>query len=242
MKFLTRIRFIFGILFVFLIVGLLVLYLNNALSTVHANRASLESDALSIGTDYAGLVTKQEVNDGDTIKKGEVLFAISSPQLTANIANGSVKPASLPFDIDPVTNDIVISAAENGTVRKVNYLAGSFAPNGGILATVNTVGTSYISGHFYLSPRDYARVKQGNVMDVTFPDNTHVTGLVQSIALAKDGDRVDTVVKAKLSGKSTTDFQFPVGTPVEASLKLAQRTWYQNVTQVVHDLFKPANQ
>jgi len=242
MKFLTRIRFILGILFVFAIVGLLVLYLNNSLSTVHASRASLESDGLTIGTDYAGLVAKQSVNDGDTIRKGQPLFAITSPPLTANLANGSVKKASLPFAIDPITNDIIIAAPGDGVVQKVDYLAGSFVPNGGILATVNTVDTSYIAGHFHLSPRDYARVKKGIVMDVTFPDNKHMAATVQSIALAKDGNRVDTVVRSRLEGKSGLDFQFPVGTPVEASLKLSQRTWYQTVTDLVRNLFKPANQ
>ena len=241
MKLFTRIRFILGILGVLVIVALLVLYLNNALSTVHANRATLESDAQTIGTDYSGLVVKQNVTDGDTISKGQILFEITSPQLTANIANGSVKKASLPFSIDPTSDNIQIKAADNGVVQKVNYLTGSFAPSGGILATINTVGTSYISGHFHLSPRDYARVKKGNAMDVTFPDNKHVTAVVQSIALAKDGDRVDTIVKARLNGKSISDFQFPVGTPVEASLKLTDRTWYQNMTDVVHNLFKPGS-
>jgi multidrug resistance efflux pump len=241
MKFFTRIRFLIGILFVLLIVGLLILYLNNALSTVHASRASLESDALTIGTDYGGLVVKQAINDGDPIKKGQTLFEITSSQLTANIANGSIKQASLPFSIDPKSNDIVIKAPGNGVVQKVNYLAGSFVPSGGILATVDTVGTSYIAGHFHLSPRDYARVKKGNVMDVTFPDNNHVTATVQSIALTTAGNRVDTVVKARLNGKSITDFQFPVGTPVEASLKLTKRAWYQDVTDLVRNLFKPAN-
>lgn len=240
MNFLNRIRFLIGLILVALVVGLLVLYLNNAMSTVHTNKAELGADATTVGADYSGLLTKQAVSDGDQVYKGQALFTISSPQLAASIANGSVTAATLPFKVAPMTGDIAIVANDNGVIEKVHYLKGSYVPAGSVLATIDTVDTSFISGHFHLSPPNYARVRKGNTMDVTFPDNSKGVANVYSVALSKDGNVVDTIVKARLQPSTTARLTFPIGTPVEASLKLVHRTWFQDVTNFLHSLFKPA--
>lgn len=242
MSFWARLKFLFGMVFVVLIVGLLVLYLNNQMSTVKAVRAELGADSTTLGTTYAGLVTKQTVAAGDKVRKGETLFTISSPQLTQAITDKTIQVASLPFSVDPQTNDILLKATGAGVVEQVEYQSGSFVPAGAVVATVDKADSLYVSAHFHLSPPDYARVKKGNVMNVTFPDNSHARATVYNISLAQTGDVVDTVVKARLQNGTVGDFRFPVGTPVEASLKLTQRTWYQDVTDFVHKLFKPSAQ
>jgi multidrug resistance efflux pump len=240
MSFWARLKFFFGIVFVCILVGLLVLYLNSAMSVVRANRAELGADTTSLGLDYPGVIVTQNVTVGDKVTKNEVLYTVNSPQLSDAISNKTVQIRTLPFSLEPKTQFIQLKANNDGVVEKVNYVAGSYVPGGSVLATIDSADTLYISGHFHLSPPDYARVKKGNSMDVTFPDNSKVQAKVYSISLVQDGDVVDTVVKAKLLGSTVGDFRFPVGTPVEASLKLTQRTWWQDVTHFVNRLFKPS--
>lgn len=234
-----RLKFFCGTVVVFVIVGLLVLYLNDAMSTVRAQRAELGADTTTVGVDYPGLVTQQRVTEGDKVTKGQTLFVVTSSQLMADIANHTVSPATLPFDVDKAGN-IQVKANGDGYVQKIQYLQGAYVPGGAVIATLDTTTTLYISGHFHLSPPDYARLKKGNTMDVTFPDNSKVRAAVYSIALAQDGDTVDTIVKARLPHGTAGNFRFPIGTPVEASLKLTQRTWWQGLTHFLTKLFKPS--
>ncbi|MBC7707683.1 HlyD family efflux transporter periplasmic adaptor subunit [Polaromonas sp.] len=240
MTFKNRLKFFLGLLTVFLIVGLLVLYLNHALSTVKTNKAALGADTITVGVDYPGLVSKQSVNEGEKVTKGQTIFEVTSPELAKDLANKSVVASALPFSVDPQTSNILVKATDTGVVEKINYLAGSYVPGGAVMATLNTVGSLYVLGHYNLSPPDYARVKKGNSMVVTFPDNTKLQATVYNIALAKDGDGVDTIVKARLPRANVADFRFPIGTPVDASLTLSQRTWYQDLNSFVRKLFKPA--
>ena len=243
MTFWTRLRFLFGIIFVFLIVGLLVLYLNNAMSTVHATKAQLSADATAIGVDYPGIITKQYVNEGDKVSKGQTLFMVNSPQLASDIANRTVETNTLPYKYDTKSQSIVITANDDGVIEKINNPVGSYVQGGSVLGSLDTLGTYYVSAHFHLTPPDYARLKNGNQLDVTFPDNSTATAQVYSISLVSDGGTVDTVVKGHVHGTSVSNsFRFPVDTPVEASLKLTQRTWYQDVTDFVRRLFKPSAQ
>lgn len=241
MSFWARLKFLFGILIVILSVGLLILYLNNAMSTVHAKRAELGADTTTVGVDFPGLVKTQNVTEGDKVSKGETLFVINSPQLSSTLTNRT-PTSSLPFSINYLTNDISLKAAASGVVEKVDYQAGSYVPGGTVVATIDTTDTLYVSAHFQLTPPDYARVKKGNRMDVTFPDNGTSSAIVYSISLTPNGNAVDTVVKARLQGANLNDFRFPIGTPVEASMKLSQRMWYQDVTDFLHKLFKPSGQ
>jgi len=234
----ARFKFLCGIICVLVVVGLLVLYLNDAMSTVRAQKAELGADTTTVGVDYPGLVTEQRVTEGDKVTKGQTLFVVNSPQLATDLAQGTVSRRALPFEVDK-TGDILVKANAAGEVEKIDYLNGSYVPGGAVVATLDTANTLYISGHFHLSPPDYARLKKGSTMDVTFPDNTRLKARVYSIALEQDADVVDTVVKARLQGADRTGFRFPVGTPVEASLKLTQRTWWQDVTHFFTKLFKP---
>lgn len=242
MSFKNRLKFLFGLIVVLLLVGALVLYLNNTLSTVKTTKAAINADTSTVGTDYPGLVIKQNVEEGDKVTKGETLFEIQSAQLTNNLNSGLVSASSLPFSLSPHNHNILIKATDDGVVQKVNYRAGSYAPLGSILATIDTVGSLYVEAHYNLTPPDYARIKKGSTLLVTFPDNSHETATVYNISLVGNANAVDTVIKARLQHASLGDFRFAVGTPVEASLKLSQTTWYQGVKDFVRNLFKPKGQ
>ena len=134
----------------------------------------------------------------------------------------------------------MLKANSEGVVQKVLYRAGSYVPAGGILATINTVGSLYVEAHYKLSPPDYARIKKGSAITMVFPDNSRVEAQVYDISLLSNGDAVDTIVKGRLYGADSSDFRFSVGTPVQASLRLNDRAWYQNIYKLLQNLFKPS--
>ncbi len=239
MSFWARLKFVCGLIVVFLLVALLTLYANAALSVVHASRAELGADGTTIGVDYAGHVINQYATGGEVVKKDELLFVVNSPTLTADVANHTIAASSLPYKFDASTGNISVRSNQAGVVDKVNYQVGSFVPTGAVLATVDTLGSLYIAGHFHLTPPDYARVRQGGSMQITFPDNSKATGTVYSIALQGSGHTVDTVVRARLQSGASSAIKFPVGTPVEASLKLTQQTWWQQLKRQVTKLVNP---
>lgn len=242
MTFWGKLRFMMGMLSVVLLVGLLVLYLNNSMSTVHTPKADLKAEATTVGVDYPGLVVKQDITEGDKVTKGQVMFTVNSPQLVADLNSRAVEATSLPFTVEPGTQNIIVKANGDGVVEKINYRVGSYAPTGSVIATIDTIDTLYISAHFHLTPPDYARVKRGNEMNITFPDNTKLTATVYNISLVNDGGVVDTVVKARIKNPDDINSRFSIGTPVEASLKLTQRTWYQGLIDMGRKLFKPTAQ
>lgn len=239
MKFSSRIKFIFGIVIVVVLVGALSLYLNGIMSVAQSSKAELAADSTSIGTDYPGLVVKQNIEEGDKVAKGQVLFEIQSAQLNEALTSKSVLAGSLPFSVDPTTNYIQLKATDDGVVEKISYRVGSYAPAGGIVATVDTVGSLYVLANFRLSPPDYARIDKDSKIDLRLPDNSTQKATIFSIALVRNGDSVDTVVKARIKDADISDFRFSVGTPVEATLQLGQNTWYQALFTYVEQLFKP---
>lgn len=239
MKFSGRIRFLIGIIVVILLVLALSIHLNNIMSAAQSSKAELAADSVSIGTDYPGLVVKQNVELGDTVKSGQVLFEIQSALLVEALNKRQVTTRSLPFGVDPKTQNIQLKAPDDGIVEEIKYRAGSFAPAGGIIATVNTVGSLHVVAHFSLSPPDYARIDKSRPIEVRLPNNTSREADIFSVALVANGDGVDTVVKARLRDADMTDFQFSVGTPVEATLRLNQTSWYQGLLNYIQELFKP---
>lgn len=240
MKFTSRIKFFMGMVIVVIIVGLLGYYLVKSMSVSHSSKAVLAANASSIGTDYAGLIVKQNVEEGDRVQKGQTLFEIASAQLNDSITSKSVAPKSLPFSIDPSNNDILLKASDDGVIQRINYRQGSFAPSGGIVATVNTVGSLYVVANFKLSPPDYARISKDSKLEITFPDNTKMEATVFNITLASNNGHVDTVVKARLKGADISDFRFAVDTPVQATLQLSTTQWYQTILDGIQRLFKPS--
>jgi len=239
MKFTGRIRLLFGIVVVIFIVGLLSMYLNAIMSVSQSNKAELAADSTTIGSDYAGLVVDQNVEAGDTVKKGETLFEIQSTQLNQELTNGTVSRNSLSFDVDPSTNYILLKAADDGVIEKVDFQSGSYVPAGGIVATIDTVGSLYVVAYFHLSPPDYARINKNNKLDLVLPDNSKLQATIFDISLVSDGSLVDTVIKARIQNADMSDFRFSVGTPVDATLHLNQNNLFQGLVTYIEQLFKP---
>ena len=240
MKPTARLRFILGITLVVALVVGLTTYLDNTMSMSQSTKAQLAATEISLGTDYAGLVVAQHVDVGDKVKKGQTLFEIQSTQLNDDLTSKRVTASSLLFSVDPTTNYILVKAPNDGVVHTVFYRAGAYVPASSIVANLDTADSLYVVAHFRLAPPDYARIDKSKKVELRFPDNTTKEAEIFSINLSPNGDSVDTVVKAYIKNVDMSNFQFSVGTPVNATLHLTQEHWYQGIAHFVEGLFKPS--
>ena len=240
MKFTGRLRFFIGIVLVIALVVSLTTYLDNTMSVSQSTKAQLAATEISVGTDYAGLVVKQNVDVGDKVKKGQTLFEIQSAQLHEDLTSKRVTPESLHFSVDTTTNYILVKAPNDGIMHTIFYRAGAYVPASSIVANLDTADSLYVVAHFRLAPPDYARIDKSRKIELRFPDNTTKEAEIFSITLSPNDDHVDTVVKAYIHDVDMSNFQFSVGTPVNATLHLTQEHWYQGVANFVTGLFKPS--
>jgi len=235
-----RLRLIFGIIFVILLVIGLTTYLNYTMSLAQSIKGEIASNGISVGSDYAGLVVQQKVQVGEKVKKGQTMFEIQSTQLNQDLTSGHVSAKSLSFKVDPTTNYAVLVAPNDGIVRTIYYQSGAYVPTGSVLATVDTAQSLYVEATFHLSPPDFARIDKNSQLDLKFPDNSTRRATIYSVTLTPDKTgAVDTVVKARIQGIDLNNFQFAVGTPINATLHLKQAHWYQALTNYIKELFQP---
>ncbi|MEO5949461.1 MAG: HlyD family efflux transporter periplasmic adaptor subunit [Candidatus Saccharimonas sp.] len=234
-----RFRFFIGIIIVIGLVVGLTGYLGYTMSLSQSTKAELAATEISIGTDYGGLMVKQRVDVGDAVKKGQTLFEIQSTQLNEDLTSKRVTADSLLFSVDPTTNYILLKAPDDGVVHTVFYRTGSYVPASTIVANVDTADSVYVVAHFRLAPPDYARIDKTRTMELRFPDNTTKEAQIFSITLSPNDGNVDTVVKAYIKDVDMSNFQFAVGTPVNATLHLTQQQWYEGLTNTIVRLFQP---
>lgn len=241
MKTSGKVRLVIGIITVFLIVGLLTVLLNISMSTSSSIKAELDAQARSVGTDYSGLVVKQEIEEGQQVKENDLLFEIDSQQLKQSLANGSVKADSLTVKLNPQNNNVQLRAMNNGVIDEIMFREGAYVPGNTVMATMHIDDSLLVKGYFQLSPNDYARIEKGTPIDVLFPDNTKKEATITTVSLESSDDQesVNTVVTAKITDADMGDFRFAVGTPVNATLHLKQNAWYQDVFTFVQRLFTP---
>lgn len=239
-----RIRFFIGIVMVILIVAALAVYLNIQMSTASSSKARIEADTSSVGVNYTGLVREQFVEEGSTVKKGTTLFEIDSSSLKQDLSDKKVTEESLPFDIDPKTQNILLKANEDGVIKEIKYQSGSFIPSGSVIATVNTSSSLHVVANFTLSPPDYARINRDSSVKIKLPDNSTAYADIFDVRLMnnQDRDNVETVVKARLQKADVSDFLFSDGTPVQAELQLTRNSWYEGLFTSAQNLFRPQGQ
>jgi hypothetical protein len=241
MKFIGRVRLMAGLIAVVAVVVLLFTYLNYSMSHVSSREATLEADQYAVSVEYGGLVEKQYVTSGDMVNKNDPLFEINSSSLASALKSDKTALDSLVFDVTDSGN-ILLKAANDGTVRQVNFTEGAYAPNNSELATIALAGTDYISAKFLLKAPDYARINRTNALNVTLPDNQKLEAKVFDISLEQDGEGVYTIVKARLQKDVSIPATFTTGTPVQANWELESNGWYDVTIDLLKRLFKPVTE
>ena len=84
----NRLRLFGGILGVLLVVAALTLVFNQRQIKVTSLDATVATDTYDVGAAYGGTVTKQFVNEGDVVAKGDKLFTLQSVPLQQDLSNG----------------------------------------------------------------------------------------------------------------------------------------------------------
>lgn len=241
MKFTAKLRLVFGILLVIILVASLAFILNISMSTSNSVKATLAAQARSVGTDYPGLVVKQNVEEGEAVKKDDVLFEIDSQALKQLLDDKAIELDNLNVTVNPTNKNIELRATNSGIVDEILFSEGAYVPASAVVATVYVVDSLYVNARFQLSPPDYARIDKSEPLELLFPDNTKKYAEVTSVSLeqSENEESVDTVIVAKIKDADMDDFRFSVGTPVNAKLQLKQEAWFKNVITFVRQLFTP---
>lgn len=238
MGFFARLKFLIGLLLVVAAVATLFLLLNYTMSNKSSQRATLETDAYTITSDYAGVLRRQFVASGDRVEEGDRLFEISSPGLTQAIRDDRVDEDSLLFEVASNGNMILLANAP-GVVQQINFAAGSYIEANLDIASVATLNARYVVAYYLLNAPDYARINRDNLVQVTLPDNSRYEAEVFDISLEQDGEQVFTVVRARLPEDASILPTFTSGTPVSTTWQLNSSDWQNSLFNLMRSLAEP---
>lgn len=235
----SKFKFLIGILMVFVLVAGLLVYLQYSMSRSTSRSARIDANTYTIGVDYSGIIEKQYIEEGQTVKTGDSLFEIRSSALAGAIADKKIEVSTLIFDVTKEGN-ILLKAANPGVVNTVNYREGTYVPANSELASVSLVDTLFVTATYRLSPPDYARIKKGSTVTVTLPDNKKITAKVFDISLVSKDNEVDTIIKAEFDASAIDTFTFAVGTPVQTVLHFEDGSWFQSLFDKTKELLQPS--
>ena len=237
MNFLTRIKYLFGLLAVTAAVGALALNMDDRISTVHDVTASVHADDYVVGTPYPGVVVKRTVDVGDHVSQGDRLFVVKSNELARDVANDAIVPGESAYDIRG-GNKVVIRATSAGKVAEVEPIEGAFVTANSSMARVEEQGSSYVQADFRLTPKQYAAMRQAEEVTVRLPDESTVRAEVERIGVETHGDQAATRLRA-VSPELDNRGLFSAGTPVDVDVRLREDGLRESIRALVAGLLTP---
>lgn len=216
-----------GIVLLTLLTAVLVTYLNWAYAKSHSNRAQITISTYQVGTNYAGLVTRQYVTEGDIVRQGQPLFKLKSDELTKQIKGGQVTAQSL---IYPLGDDgqLTILAGKAGKVGRIDATQGSFVGADKPIATISDTSTLGVTADFTLNKSELANLTATTPLIVTLGAHQKVGARITSIVQSAQDGRQITTVQAKVD-PDMIDSIASIGTQVDATLVLDQATLYNRL-------------
>jgi multidrug resistance efflux pump len=217
----NRFRLFLGLIVVVAVVLGFTLILSQRETEVDSRSATVKAVTYSIGSDYAGTVMTQNVNQGDAVKTGQPLLTIQSATLAAALATRVKVPSSTAYTV-AATGVLTLVATEPGIVSTIGAHVGGFVSAGSQLATIDRTGSLYVLADFRLDPYDFSRIQKGAKVDLILPNQEQLTGTVSRISvttLAGEADASIEVHSAQLVRGSHNGLIVP-GTPISATLHL----------------------
>ena len=236
----NRLRLFGGILGVLVIVAALTLVFNQRQTKVTSLDATVATDTYDVGAAYGGTVTKQFVNEGDVVAKGDKLFTISSVPLQQDLSNGLDLQSSDAYDVNKKTGTLTYKATVAGQITDLKAKLGNSLGTGAPFAQIAVVDSQYVDAKFLLSPRDYERIEKGAVVDIVLPNNQIITGTVTTIEVATEQGKALTEVRVDSDALATEDLANvnQPGTPVTATVKLRDDGPLSGVSDMVFDFLR----
>jgi multidrug efflux pump subunit AcrA (membrane-fusion protein) len=217
----TRIKLGVGVLVILALCATLTLVLNRRLSQATSAQATIVSEEISVGTDYAGTVVESFVEEGDTVAEGDPVFTIRSLVLAHDLSIGMVSRKAATYEVTG-DGEMTITAPSDGVVAELGATPGGFVQSGEVLATLQRDGTIYVDAKLLLDPADFARIEKGSYVRIVLPDQSEVPGEVETIAVQStrnDAEATIRIASAALVQQAGEGLVLP-GTPVQASVEL----------------------
>ena len=217
----NRFRLFVGLIVVIVIVLGCTLILSQRETEVDSKSASVKATTYSVGSDYAGTVISQTVNQGDTVKTGQPLLTIQSATLAAALAAKTKVPTSTAYTVT-APGTIALLATQPGIVSKIGAHVGGFVSAGSALASIDRTGSLYVLADFHLDPYDFSRIQKGAKVDLMLPNQQMLSGTVSRITVTTVGGKADASIEVRTASlvRGTHSGLVMPGTPIVATLHL----------------------
>jgi multidrug resistance efflux pump len=236
----NRLRLWLSILMSLAIIFLLVIIFNQRQHTIQSSSATIIAPRVQVASNYGGIVTQQYVTVGQKVKKGDVLFDVNSVSLQQDLANKVKVLSTDALAIDSVKGVLTYKATTNGTVTQVYAQEGSYLSATQPLAIITGDIGRIVEAQFLLTPREYALVDKGAPVSLRLPDNSSISGVVDSAIVAtQQGQAVVTVritsndLDARNLNLLATD-----GAPVSAVVRLRDEGFLAGPTDALRALLR----
>ncbi len=218
----NRFRLWLSIVLSLILIFLLILVFNQRQHTIQSSSATIIAPRIQVASNYGGIVTKQYVTVGQKVKTGDVLFDVSSVSLQQDLANGVKVASSDALKIDTVKGILTYKATTTGTVTQVYAQEGSYLSATQPLAIITSDTGRVVEAQFILTPREYALVDKGAAVTLRLPDNTSISGVVDSALVAtQQGQAVVTVrITSQELNNRNLNLLATDGAPVSAVVRL----------------------
>jgi multidrug resistance efflux pump len=218
----NRFRLWLSIVLSLVLIFLLVLVFNQRQHTIQSSSATIIAPRVQVASNYGGIIVKSYVKVGQKVKVGDPLFDVNSVSLQQDLAN-RVKVASTDaLAIDATKGMLTYKATTGGTITEVNAQEGSYLGPTQPLATVTSDTGRVVEAQFILTPREYALIDKGAAVTLRLPDNSSITGVVDSALVAtQQGQAVVTVrITSEDLNSRNLNLLATDGAPVSAVVRL----------------------
>jgi multidrug resistance efflux pump len=236
----NRFRLWLSILLSLVLIFLLVMIFNQRQHTIQSSSATIIAPRVEVASNYGGIIVKSYVKVGQKVTQGDPLFDVSSVSLQQDLANRVKVASSDALTIDPVKGMLTYKATTTGTITQVYAQEGSYLGATQPLATVTSDTGRVVEAHFLLTPREYALVEKGAAVTLRLPDNTSVTGVVDSAIVATQQGQA--VVTVRITSDELNDKQLNLlatdGAPVSAVVRLRDEGILAGPTDALRALFR----
>lgn len=210
-----------GFILLALLGGGLVVWRDRQYSRVSAVEAELKASMYTIGIDYSGVLTSQNVQRGQVVQADELLGTLKSASLMQKLRDSELVPKDLPYTVND-KSEIELRAAKPGIVKEVKYDSGSFVAANQDLYTIIDVDDYYVTSTFDVSETMLKDITTQKVVELTLQNGTKVTTKTRDITIAKDGVKHKVTIESAPQSKLATQ-SFKLGEPVKATLIMKDR-------------------
>ncbi len=236
----NRLRLLGGLLGVVLLVAVLTLIFNHRQTQAASLSATVDADTYDVGAAYGGTVTKQYVEEGDSVSEGDKLFTIASVSLQQDVANGLTIQSSDAYDVDTKAGTLTYKATVAGQVSDLKARLGNALGTGQPFAKITVSNSAFVDARYLLTPRDYARIVTGAPVKILLPNNSIIGGTVRTVEVATENGQAATKVRVdspELADGDLGDLA-KTGTPVVATVQLRDDGPLAGVSDMTFDFLR----